>query len=284
MLGGLFVAALVPALIIMWFVVRTGEAPIALADRTDKAPVEIMIIGFTLGVIVTVPVALAGMGLNMFFSKQLASKNLSFVALFFYLAFDAFILTACLEEGAKLLLSHVSVSSWLKKYLYHPYSIIGFTTCAALGFAALENVSYVMGDGSSSTEAFYLAVSRALLAVPLHATTGCLIGIGVAQRAFNTNGRSLWLVMILPIFVHGLYDFLWVIPLRHGAYKKEKKSHDLQNDGNTRDIGMVYDFLIIFNMSLVFAVAFYAWLRVKSVTREYDENGPTEGHDEEWTA
>ena len=66
------------------------------------------------------------------------------------------------------------------------YSIVILSTVGALGFATLENVGYVFSD--TSTAAFQVAVMRAVLAVPLHASTGMFIGNNLAINAVERKG------------------------------------------------------------------------------------------------
>ena len=52
-----------------------------------------------------------------------------------------------------------------------PMDAVVFSTAASLGFAAVENIDYVMNAIDDYT-AFNLALMRALSAVPLHAFCG----------------------------------------------------------------------------------------------------------------
>jgi hypothetical protein len=78
-----------------------------------------------------------------------------------------------------------------------------YGTAASLGFAALENILYVSEGG------FGLAVMRAVTAVPGHALLGVIMGFYVGRARFDPERRRRWLrlALVIPILLHGLYDF-----------------------------------------------------------------------------
>ena len=87
------------------------------------------------------------------------------------------------------------------------FDAIVYSVAAALGFAALENVFYVMEGG------FETAVMRAIFSVPGHAADGVVMGVfyGIA-RQHELYGRkqqatqSYLLAFLLPMIEHGFYD------------------------------------------------------------------------------
>jgi RsiW-degrading membrane proteinase PrsW (M82 family) len=64
-------------------------------------------------------------------------------------------------------------------------ALLVYGVAAGCGFAVAENIMYVLTGG------FATAVLRAFLSVPLHCTTGALIGLGVAKGRTEAS-RSKW--------------------------------------------------------------------------------------------
>jgi RsiW-degrading membrane proteinase PrsW (M82 family) len=83
-----------------------------------------------------------------------------------------------------------------------------YAVSVSLGFAAFENVLYVLGGGIT------VAVMRALLSIPGHAVFAVYMGYfyGKAKKA-SVNGRvteaesNLSMAFISSSFLHGFYDF-----------------------------------------------------------------------------
>lgn len=126
-------------------------------------------------------------------------------------AFDAFLVTALVEEVLKFAVL------WLygarRSAFDEPMDGIVYGAAASLGFAATENVLYVMrswtGDGGSAEQSLSVALSRALSAVPMHATFGVVMGACIGISRFTPHRRMPWVALGLAgaIGLHGLYNF-----------------------------------------------------------------------------
>ena len=98
----------------------------------------------------------------------------------------------------------------LKKLPNGWYCIFLFGNLAAsLGFAALENIIYVLSYGTG------VAITRALFAIPGHASFGIFMGYFFARAkhcVIHHHGILALFFMLLcfafPIGIHGAYDFL----------------------------------------------------------------------------
>ena len=105
---------------------------------------------------------------------------------------------------------------FLKRYIIsekcdEPYDMVFYGAMVSVGFAAVENVGYVMDHGLG------VAVARAFTAVPLHAICGAIMGYGLLQSKMSYGRKSLgdkyfsWPVMkgalLLPVMIHGLYNW-----------------------------------------------------------------------------
>lgn len=65
-------------------------------------------------------------------------------------------------------------------------ALMVYGLAAGCGFAVTENIMYVLSGG------LVTAVVRAFLSVPLHCTTGALIGMAVAKGRTGGNRSKLW--------------------------------------------------------------------------------------------
>ena len=113
---------------------------------------------------------------------------------------SAFILAAVTEELMKywILQRYCTRQSAFDE----PMDGMVYGAVASLGFAALENVLYVVGGG------WGVAALRAVLSVPGHVSYGAIMGYYVGQARFtpgwpHSARRGLWFAILL----HGLFDF-----------------------------------------------------------------------------
>jgi RsiW-degrading membrane proteinase PrsW (M82 family) len=75
-----------------------------------------------------------------------------------------------------------------------------------MGFAALENVLYILQYGVST------GITRAFTAVPAHATFGILMGYFMGKAKFSKNRIQLNLLGLLGATIfHGFYNFFLFI-------------------------------------------------------------------------
>lgn len=81
-----------------------------------------------------------------------------------------------------------------------------YAVCIGMGFAGLENISYVFGY----EEWIYVSITRALLSVPMHYFFAVIMGAFFSLGWFDRQNRKIYLsaALLLPILVHGIYDFL----------------------------------------------------------------------------
>ena len=113
------------------------------------------------------------------------------------------------EEGIKyrVLLRR----TWRDPNFNYRFDGVVYAVFVSLGFAAVENVMYVLTSGFST------AIARAVFSIPGHAMFGVVMGAGIGrakwlfdhqQREQAASARSrAW---ILAAILHGLYDFLLV--------------------------------------------------------------------------
>ena len=119
----------------------------------------------------------------------------------------AFLYAAIPEEMAKLIMLWVVMS---RNTFYNELRDgIVYAVCVGLGFATLENISYISGYENWGA----VALARAMLSVPAHYLCAVLMGYYYANARFwPTKGvRRFWQlvrIILLPVLMHGTFDSL----------------------------------------------------------------------------
>lgn len=160
-------------------------------DR-DREPLGAVVRAFLAGVLVVVAVLVA--------VGPLAQARVEFGHPWLDGAYSAFALAAIPEELAKYLFLRRHIRS---HHCDEPMDGLLYGALVSLGFAAAENVLYVIQCG------FLNGVFRAFTAVPMHASCGALMGLALARAKLHGAGpgRGLLPALVVPIAVHGLYDW-----------------------------------------------------------------------------
>ncbi|MFC4777534.1 glutamic-type intramembrane protease PrsW [Paenibacillus sp. GCM10023252] len=172
-----------------------------LKDRYDTEPIHMVIRLFLLGVLIVVPTMVIGRGMELWWGES------HFVL--------AFIQSAGVEEFLKwFVLYHVIYNH---TEFDEPYDGIVYAASISLGFATLENVLYAI----FSPATFGTLLVRALLPVSGHALFGVIMGyyLGKARFAPASRARSyLLLSLIIPMALHGSYDWIMLTAKAHWIY------------------------------------------------------------------
>ena len=113
----------------------------------------------------------------------------------------AFVVAAIPEETFKLL------ALWLilrkNPHFDEHFDGIVYAVCVGLGFAAIENVFYILGE----EEWMSVAVSRALLAVPAHYAFAIFMGYYYSVYHFVDHSiKNAICILFIPVMAHGIYD------------------------------------------------------------------------------
>ncbi len=116
---------------------------------------------------------------------------------------DAFFGAALPEEGLKWLVLWFYAAR--RGLLRDPMDGVVFGATASLGFAAAENLMYVM----MAPDWLATAAQRGLTAVPAHAAAGVIMGthLGLAALEPSRRARHVALSFLAPVALHGLYDW-----------------------------------------------------------------------------
>ena len=188
----LLAAALIPPLVLMGVVYRM--------DRLDREPTSLLMGLFFRGVLCAVPVViLESMG------DHIAGMFSYWTTLYLFLTY--FVVPGLIEEGMKYRVLRKKV--WQNINFNFRFDGVVYAVFVSLGFAAVENVLYVMDSG------FGTAVVRALFSIPGHAMFGVVMGVYLGKarwlesnRQFQQSQAMRRRAVLVPLVLHGTYDFL----------------------------------------------------------------------------
>jgi protease PrsW len=123
-------------------------------------------------------------------------------------AMTALIVAAIPEEIAKFAALFFAINRYRSDADKHDMITLSFAV--ALGFAAVENLGYLIAPGDWSL----VALSRAGLSVPGHGLNGLAMG------AFLTAARRPWLLaaLVVPILMHASFDFPLMLATKNKGF------------------------------------------------------------------
>lgn len=183
------IAALAPVAVLIYYIYRR--------DKYQKEPVKELLKAFGLGImsvfaslIISTPLGSIGMYGNEP-STLWGALSTSFFG------------AAVPEEIAKFLMFWLLVRK--NRFFDERMDGIVYASVVSLGFAAVENIMYLVSNYES-----WLAVgiSRALFSVPAHFFFGVLMGYYYSLYRFCPSESKAygWLILGAPIIAHGLFD------------------------------------------------------------------------------
>ena len=185
----MYAAALLPALFLLMYIFKRDP---------QKEPLSALLKAVLAGVAICVPVA----GVEYFIHAYLFGPG-NTPATLMGTTIEAFCVAALPEEAAKLFVLWLLLRK--NPYFDEHFDGIVYAVCVGLGFAAIENVSYVL----SSPDWTSVALSRAFLAVPGHYAFAILMGYYYSVYHFvKPSRRNAFMIFFAPFMAHGVYDAL----------------------------------------------------------------------------
>ncbi len=182
-------AALAPALLLMWYVYHKDTQP---------EPTNQVIKGFFYGALATfVSTLISGPLQAMGFFTQDPQTALDAVKISFFGA-------AIPEECAKLLMLWLLLRN--NPHFDERYDGIVYAAAVGLGFASFENLLYVISSGAAW---FSVSISRAIFAVPGHFAFAVVMGYYYSVLHFygaSAPKGTKFKMIGYPILLHGIYD------------------------------------------------------------------------------
>ena len=182
-------ASLLPAILLLLYIWKKDP---------QKEPTSQLVKAVVYGVAICIPVAILEGGIDAWlFGPGEASSIID-------TTIQAFFVAALPEEACKLLVLWLVLRK--NPYFDEHFDGIVYAVCVGLGFAAIENVFYVLGEGEGWMS---VAVTRALLAVPGHYAFAILMGYYYSVYHFvDHSSKIAACVLLVPVLAHGIYDAL----------------------------------------------------------------------------
>ncbi len=186
----LLISALAPVFVVIIY--------IYIKDKYEKESKRILAFTFALGAIVSIVITTI---LYVFFELFLPIPDDFSV---WQQLVKAFFIVALIEEFSKYVI--VRYYNQPKKGFNEPFDGIIYAVMVSMGFAAVENIMYVLQGGLE------VALLRAFTAIPAHATFGILMGYFMGKAKFSKH-KIKWNLIGLSsaILFHGTYDFFLFI-------------------------------------------------------------------------
>jgi RsiW-degrading membrane proteinase PrsW (M82 family) len=181
----LIILALAPVFIIALYVY--------FHDKYEKEPLGMLIKALIIGAFAVIPILIVeGFLQSIYFERETLLDA----------AYRAFIVAGASEEFFKFLGVYLLI--WNSKYFNEKFDGIVYAVFVSLGFAAVENLMYVINGGTQ------VAYARFITAVPAHAIFGILMGyyLGIAHMYKELRPRFLNYAFLIPFLLHGFYDFI----------------------------------------------------------------------------
>lgn len=170
---------------------------IAHRDRYLPSPASIVIRTFLWGVVGVVPIALVEGALTFsgFFDPEEPQASPWMVA------YAAFVVAGMVEEIGKFLVVRRTV--YTSPYFLEPLDGLIFSAAAALGFASLENVFYMLSFG------WQVILIRAPVSTLAHVVFGASWGYALGLEKMRGRRRGLTPAALgAGMLLHGLFDYL----------------------------------------------------------------------------
>lgn len=193
----IFILAVVPVIIVMLYVY--------FQDKYEKEPARLLIYNFLLGAVVSIIITtflyvIIDLPIRLTDAKNIQEQF-----------FKAFFIVALIEEFSKYVI--IRYYSQRHKAFNEPFDGIVYAVMVSMGFAATENVMYVLQGGME------IAILRAFTAIPAHATFAVLMGYFMGKAKFSNNRMFLNLTgLFLAVLFHGAYDFFLFIEFVPGIW------------------------------------------------------------------
>ena len=186
----LLLAALLPAIVLLVYVYKK--------DRAEKEPVGLILGLFLMGACGGPVAAFAESILFEVFEAVIPSGPMLVILQYF-------VGVAMVEEGVKYFILRTTRKNPNFNYVFDG---VVYAVAVSLGFAALENVEYVLQYGLGT------GLVRAITSVPGHAIFGVFMGYyyGFAKLAEYEGDKEREqhykrLAVVVPLLLHGTYDF-----------------------------------------------------------------------------
>lgn len=193
----LLILAIAPVVVIIIY--------IFINDKYEKEPKRLLVYNFLLGAIVSIIITTI---IYVIIDIPFPLKNKDSI---FEQFIKAFFVVGFAEEFSKYVI--IRYYSQPHEEYNEPYDGIVYAVMVSMGFAATENIIYVLQGGME------VAIIRAFTAIPAHTTFAILMGYFMGKAKFSNNRAVLNLTgLFLAVLFHGAYDFFLFIDFIPGIW------------------------------------------------------------------
>ncbi len=169
-------------------------------DRYEREPLLILFSALVVGAVTVLPITYVERFLQSY-GVYFSGRGNAF--------FTAFVVAGFSEELFKY--AALMLLIWNNKNFNEKFDGVVYAVFISLGFATVENLMYVFGYG------YDVGVSRAFTAIPAHSLFAISMGYFLGIAKFYPQKRSIYLVLglVVPIALHGMYDFILMANFQH---------------------------------------------------------------------
>ena len=163
----------------------------AVSDKFKEPNKEIILV-FISGILITIPAYFTNTFLHdLYLNYPFISEGLA----------ASFLSAAVVEEGLKFLVLYFVV--YRLREFNEPMDAIVYGVCVSLGFAALENIYFVL----KAPDPIEVLILRSLFPLAAHGIFGVMMGYFFMKYAFLHKSKNLFLSFLIPYFLHGFYNY-----------------------------------------------------------------------------
>ena len=190
-LWAVLIPALLPVFLILLYIYR--------ADKKEREPIRFVLKTMLMGALFALPCAFIENALEGILKEMYDPETIK------YSFMENTIGVALVEEFSKWLVFMIFV--WKSKDFDHTFDGIVYGASISLGFAAIENVFYVIDYGTG------VSIARAIFSIPGHTTFGLFMGYYMSKaKKRSVKNKSGFIAIIFallyPTLLHGIFDFL----------------------------------------------------------------------------
>ena len=185
-------SAIAPALLLLWLVVVADSRP---------EPPRVVWTAVILGALSAIPTGL----LELWLQQIPITHNP-----WFAVDLSTLLFVGIPEETAKI--SVIAAVALRARDFDEPMDGVVYGAAVGLGFAAVENLLYLVGAGTNWET---LAIIRGILSVPFHGALGAIAGAYIARARFGgalrpfsrwRRPRLFFSAWLIPVVLHSLFD------------------------------------------------------------------------------
>jgi protease PrsW len=173
--------AVAPTIFLLWFFYNQ--------DRYKHESKKLLLATFLIGALMILPALVLELLL-----KDLFPEGDTILGVFIYFLLEV----ALIEESLKLLA--VRIYAYSSRMFNEPMDGLILGVAAALGFATVENIFYVVSSG------ILTGIVRAIVSVPSHALYGAIAGFYLGEAKFRKRPALALQGLVAVIFLHAIFD------------------------------------------------------------------------------